>query len=105
MQPDALDALGIGIDRLEPPARGVKHRFARREDAPREQEGQPADGIDLVLLGNQPRIDRFAQFLELEPGIRLPQSLVESDQEPAGLFVMLVLNLADDLLDHILDRD
>ena len=44
------------------------------------------------------------EVLELEPRVGFPQPVVERGQQPGLGLVMLVLDLADDLLDHILDR-
>ena len=60
MKPDALDALAVGVEAFEPPARRVDHRFSRLENAAGEEEGQPADGVDLIVLGGEARVDRFA---------------------------------------------
>ena len=68
MEPDALDLATVGGDAFEAPAGGMLDRFARLEDSPGEDEGEAADGVDLVILGGQPGIDRFAQFLELVRG-------------------------------------
>ena len=71
---------------------------------PREQEHQPAQRIDLVRRRDQPRIDRHGQLLQLDSGIGFPHAILEQDEIGDFLLVMLVLDLANDFLDHVLDR-
>ena len=71
---------------------------------PASRKVEAADGVDLVVLGGEPRVDRLRELLELEPGIGFPQPVVEQGQHAGFGLVMLVLDVADDLLDHVLDR-
>ena len=47
----------------------------------------------------------LGELLELDPRIGFPQPVVEHGQHSGFGFVMLVLDLADDLLDDVLDGD
>ena len=103
MQPDADDFPRIAVDGFQSPARGVQHGLALGGDMSRKQEYQAAKRIDLILLGCQLRIHDFGEFLEFDSGIGLPQPVFEHRQLTGGLLVMFVLDLADDLLDQVLD--
>ena len=46
----------------------------------------------------------LGELLELDPRVGFPQAVVEHLQHSARLLVMLILDLADDFLDHVLDR-
>ena len=83
----------------------MSHAFALRRDVAGEQEHEAAERVDLVLVGRQPRVDRCGELLELDPGIGFPQAVVEHGQHARLGLVMLVLDVADDLLDDVLDRD
>ena len=50
-------------------------------------------------------VDRLGDFLQLGAGVGVPDAVLERDQQAGRLLVMLVLDLADDLLDQVLDRD
>ena len=80
-------------------------RFARLENAPGDEEGESAQRVDLVLGRGQSRIDCFREILKLDPRIGFPDAVVEQQQQAVGGLVMFVLDVADDFLDHILDRD
>jgi hypothetical protein len=62
----ALDPASVGIHAFQPPSGRMHDRLSGLKDPPGEQEGQPADGIDLVILfRREARIDHLLQLLEL----------------------------------------
>ena len=67
-EPDAQDRADRHR-RFQPPAVGWR-RFARPRIG--QQEGQPAERVDLVVLGDQPRVDRLAQVRRARAARRLP---------------------------------
>src|SRR5262249_49734665 len=82
--------------------RRMGHAFALGRDVAGHQEHQPAQRIDLVVLGGEAWIDRLLQLVELEPGVGFPQAVVEHGQHAGAVVdVVLVLDVADDLLDHV----
>ena len=74
MEADALDLARVGFDRFQSPAARVDNGLPWLENAARKQECQSADRIDLVVFGSQPSVDRFAQLLELKPGVAPPSA-------------------------------
>ena len=80
-------------------------QLALVKDVQRDPVRQIIEHIDLVVLRRQARVHGFLQVLELEPGVRLPQTVFQWGQQPGLGLVMFVLDLADDLLDDVLDRD
>ena len=63
---------------------------------------QAADGVDVVVLelDAQP----LGQLVDVQPGAH-PQRAVRQLLDQGGLHVVLVGDLADDLLEHVLDGD
>ena len=51
----------------------------------------------------EPRVHRLGDVVELGARVGVPDALVKQGQQAGQLLVMLVLDLADDLLDHVLD--
>ena len=70
-----------------------------------EHDGEAAERVDILLDRAEARVDRLGDVLELGAGVGVPDAVLERDQHARRLLVMLVLDLADDLLDHVLDRD
>ena len=70
-----------------------------------EHEGEAAQRVDILLDRAEPGVDRLGDVVELGAGVGLPAAVLERDQQALGLLVMLVLDLADDLLDHVLDGE
>ena len=69
----------IGLDADDPPARGMLDRLARRKDAPGEQEGQPAERVDLVVDRDQPARRLRAKSRRARRGRRLPTARPRAD--------------------------
>ena len=57
MEADSEDSAWIGIHRLEPPARLVKHGLALGGDVSGQKEDKAAQRIDFIVFGGQPPID------------------------------------------------
>src|ERR1700756_3555034 len=70
-----------------------------------EKEDETAQRVDLVLGRREASVDRLGELLELDARVCLPQAVVEHRQHRSLCVVMLVLDVADDLLDDILDRN
>ena len=73
-------------------------------DSAGEHEGESAESLDILLDGSQPGIDRLGDVFEFGSRIGVPDPTVELDEKARQLLVMLVLDLADDLLDDVFDR-
>src|SRR3546814_10519791 len=81
------------------------HDLALLRHAAGEQEGEAAQGVDILLDIAEPRVDRLGDFVEFGAGVGVPDAVLHRDQHAGGFLVMLVLDLADDLLDHIFNSD
>ena len=91
--------------RFEPPARRMLDRLARLRGYGR-RAGRRGRRACRPRRPRRPAARRrLGELLELEPRVGFPQPVLEQVQHAVGLLVMLVLDLADDFLDHVLDRD
>jgi hypothetical protein len=63
---------------------------------------QAADGVDLVVVEVDP--EQVADLLEVDPGTD-PEGAVQQVLDVRLVAVVLVGDLADDLLDEVLQRD
>ena len=101
-----LHAPGIGIENLELDARRMVDQFAPRRHTPKHREDQTADRIDIRLLGIgdelQPRC-----FSSSSIGVRaaaMMPSFGSDDDIRFLVVIVLVFDVADDLLDKVFDR-
>ena len=104
-QAHALDAAGIGVHHLELGARGMGDHLALRRQMPHQLEDQPSQGVDILVILPVGQ-DQSGFGLDIaQRGAGLDQPLARLFQNPQAALglVMLVLDLADDLLDQILD--
>src|SRR3546814_17773474 len=62
-----------------------------------------SDGIDILLDLGQPRVDRLADVVEFGARVRLPATVFTRCEEDGRFVVMLILDLAHNLLDQILN--
>src|SRR5581483_9042409 len=106
MDSQLLDAPRIGIEHLELEPRGMADQLAARRHPPEQGEHKAAQRIDFgLLLG----LEEFDAQVTLELSHRRARG---RDQPELGILhdiggfglVVLVLDLADDLLHEILDR-
>ena len=83
----------------------VQHRADRRHPLG-QHERQAAERVDCLLDFGNPRVaDRLGDVLELGAGIGVPHALADRHEELDRRLVVLVLDVADDLFDEVLDRD
>src|SRR3546814_20134559 len=71
VEAEVMDAAFVGLGHLEAPAAGVEQDFADLRDMAGQHRGEAADGIDLLLDLDQPRVDRLAEVVEFTPRVRL----------------------------------
>src|SRR3546814_5447638 len=105
VEPQAVDPPGVAVRHLKSPAARMFHDLALLRHAAGEQEGEAAQGVDILLDIAEPRVDRLGDFVEFGAGVGVPDAVLHRDQHAGGFLVMLVLDLADDLLDHIFNSD
>ena len=84
---------------------GCVQRLAGDRDPAGQDEGEAAERVDILLDRAEPRVDRLGDILKFGAGIGLPAAVLDPDQQAGQFLVMLVLDLADDLLDHVLDGE
>src|SRR3546814_14934263 len=70
-----------------------------------EHRGETADGVDILLDLGEPRVDDLADIVEFGARVGFPAAVLARREEAGRLVVMPVLDVADDFLDQILDRD
>lgn len=70
-----------------------------------QHKGQPAQRIDRFLHLGKARINQLGDIVKLGAGIAIPHAITDGHDQFGGGFIMLVLDLADDFLDQILDGD
>src|SRR6185369_18089347 len=86
---------------LKIPATGMSKNCPNGRNLSGQEEGQAPNGVDILLDLGQARVNPLAHIVELGPGIGLPGSVAQGNQQVRRRVVMLVLDLADDLLDQI----
>ena len=107
MDLELLDPARIGIENFELDARGMPDKLATRGDPPDDGEHEAAERIDVGLflgleqLGPEPRLELLDRCARRGDE---PELGVDGDIRRL-LLVVLVLDVADDLLDQILDGD
>ena len=99
-----MDAALVGLGHLDPPAAGVEQYLANLRDVPRQHRGKTAERVDIFVNLGKPRVDRFTDIVQLGARVGVPAAVVAGREQRGGLVVMLVLDLADNFLDQILDR-
>ena len=102
-----LDAPGICVQHLELDAARVAHQLAPRRDAAGEREHETPDRVDVLLLLGRDELKVEMPLERLDGHARIgdeAKTRVLADQRLVG-DVMLVVDLADHLLDQILDGD
>ena len=84
---------------------GVFDDLAERRHPAGEHEHHAAQCIDLVtdLIIGKAGFQLGFKVFERQPGIGLPQPVVDRLDQRGFVFVMLVFDIADDFLDQILD--
>jgi hypothetical protein len=88
-----------------PPAARVLEHVPGRGHLLGEDEGEAAQRIDRFLdLGERGSM-RLGDVLQLGAGVGVPHAVAERDEQFDRGLVMLVLDLADDFLDEVLDGD
>ncbi len=79
--------------------------FADLRDMACEQRGEAAQRVDIAIDLGEPRVDQFGGVLELGARVDVPGAAVDRRHQHLRRVVMLVLDIADDLLDQVLERD
>ena len=101
----ALDPPRIGVDHLELDARGMADHLAARGHPAGEVEHETAERVDvLALFRRQHRADARLEVLDRGACVGDQRAVRPLDHVDL-LDVVLVLDIAHDLLDHVLDGD
>src|SRR6185312_10712914 len=103
----ALDAPGIRVEHFELEAGGMLEDLAAARHPAGERADQAAQGLDAILLlaRQQRRRDAILQRRDPSPRIGDERAVRTLDHLRLVGVIVLVLDLADDLLDHVLDGD
>src|SRR5262249_24774485 len=103
----ALDAPRVGVDHFERDAGGMGDELAAGGHASGERHDEAAQGVDVLgtLFVRQHRADAGFKFLDGGARIRKPGAVVPLYQTWSAHHVVLVLDLADHLLNQILEGD
>ena len=106
MDGQALHAALIGIEDLEAEPVRALHHLSQRRDAAGERDDQATQRIDVVgdLIAGQIDAGGSLQLGQRRAGVRREAVLAGRDDWRL-LEIMLVLDIADDDLDQVLDRD
>ena len=85
----------------------MQHQLAPGRHPSGQREHQPAERVDIVfaLLIGQHGTNQLLEVLDRRPGIRNQRSVAAQHQLRVFGHVVLILDLADDLFDQVLDRD
>ena len=104
---DFLDAARIGIEYLELKPAGTRHQFAAHRHAPDAFDDIAAERIDVLtgFADVEFRTDRGHDFFQIGAAIGEIGTVILPDDGMDARLVVLVLDVADDLLDDVLDRD
>src|SRR5213078_5191102 len=104
--PQPLDTSRIGVEYLELDAVGMSDDLAALRHTPRQGENQPTQRIDRVFLARrtQPSSMLLLDRIDRDARIGDDASVGPHDQNRRRVDIVLVLDLADDLLDDVLDR-
>src|SRR5215472_5638805 len=100
-------AAGIGVEHLKFDAQWVGNDFAPLWNAARKARYQPAQRVYLFLRALRAQAGVLMLLEELDRGPRVSDqaAVAAFDQARTTGLVVLVFDLSDNLLDHILDRD
>ena len=107
LDPQPLDPARIGVEHFEFEVAGAGDDFAADRHAAGGRGQQAADRVDVLGVGERREIDAERLGDVLQAGARFDDEGAVAgggDLRPVGL-VVLVLDVADDRLDHVLDRD
>ena len=107
LDPQPLDPARIGVEHFEFEVAGAGDDFAADRHAAGGGGQQAADRVDVLGVGERREIDaeRLGDVLEARARFDDEGAVAGGgDLRPVGL-VVLVLDVADDRLDHVLDRD
>ena len=102
----SLDAARVRLEHLELDAGRVADDLAARRHTIEQGKDQPAQGVHVLppFLIQKLQAEPALQLLDLDPGIGLEHAVANVGDLRRHDLVVLVLDLADDLLDEILDR-
>ena len=102
----ALDAARIGVENLVFEIARPLQDLAPARNTAGGGRHQSADGVDLLRVGERGEIeaDRFGHLVERRSRLDDERAAARVVDRDFGL-VVLVLDVADDRLDHVLDRD
>src|SRR4051794_28361578 len=103
MEAQPGNAPGVALGHFEAPAGRVLEDLARLRHVAGEDRREASESVDILFHGAEPSVDGLGDLLKLGPGIGVPDALVDRDQHAGRFLVMLVLDFAYDLLDHVLD--
>ena len=103
----ALDAARVGVENLELELVRPGDQLAARGDASGEGDDEAAEGVDLLggVLRGEVDSQGLRDLLQARPGIGDEGVPVAVQDQAGGRVVVLVLDVADDHLDQVLDRD
>src|SRR5579885_2356230 len=106
-QAQPLDPVRIGIEHLELDAAGMGDHLAALRHAPGKREDEAAQRIDILepVAGAQRRRELLFDALDRHPRVGDDAAVRPLAERRRCIGVVLVLDLADDLLDQILDGD
>ena len=107
VDPDLLQAARVGVEHLELQARGMAHELAAHGHAPQQRKHEAAERVDVLLLLGLQKLEPQVLLELLDGRARRgdePELRLGGDMRGLG-DVVLVLDVADDLLDQILDGD
>src|SRR5690606_36062946 len=90
VETQVMDAAFICLGHLDPPAARVDKDFADLWHMTRQDRGEAANGVDILLDLGKPRVDRLADIIELGARVSLPAAIFARRKERDGLVVMLV---------------
>src|SRR3546814_18145032 len=105
VEPQAVDPPGVAVRHLKSPAARMFHDLALLRHAAGEQEGEAAQGVDILLEIAEPRVDRPGDFVEFGAGVGVPDAVSHRDHHAGGFLVMPVLAPAADPLAQLFHSD
>ena len=102
----ALDLARVGVEHLELVALRMHHDLAARRHAAGDPDDEAAERVDLLgeFGVDQPDVRLRLEILDIHPRLRQIDAVALVGPQRAFVLVVLVADVADDLLDQILDR-
>src|SRR5437763_291923 len=99
--PQPLDASRIGVEHLKLDPVGMSDDLAALRHAPRQRENQPAQRIDRLLVAGRTQAGAMLLLDRIDRDARIGDDAAVGplDQDRRRIDIVLVLDLADDLLD------